>query len=317
MTKNIKDTVIDNKGQRVVTETPLLFIDSNILLDFYRQRRGDVSLKYLNELEKHYKSLIITNQVEMEYKKNRQTLILESLRQFKKDSSVVAPPPILSESQPAKTAKKCIEDYNKQTKELEKKIKSLLKSPSYTDPVFKSLNRIFKNKWDYRQDRDDENRLTLRELAVKRFYLGYPPRKNNDITIGDSINWEYIIDCAKRSGKKIIIVSRDSDYGKTIDNVSYLNDWLHKEFKERVSSNGTIDLTPSLSYALKQLDSTVTTEMVTAENEFINSLTEFQNSTSKMQTAFLNRLNQFAHEYDKTMVSFFNNMSTNENIDAK
>lgn len=48
---------------------PLVFIDTNILLDFYRQRRGDISLKYLAEIEKHYESLILTSQVEMEYKK--------------------------------------------------------------------------------------------------------------------------------------------------------------------------------------------------------------------------------------------------------
>lgn len=31
----------------------LIFIDTNIYLDFYRIRKSDVSIKYLNEIETH------------------------------------------------------------------------------------------------------------------------------------------------------------------------------------------------------------------------------------------------------------------------
>jgi predicted nucleic acid-binding protein len=61
-----------------------IFIDTNILLDFYRIRRTDVSMKYLEEIEKHKGIIISTSQVEMEYKKNRQSAILESIGEVKK-----------------------------------------------------------------------------------------------------------------------------------------------------------------------------------------------------------------------------------------
>lgn len=59
---------------------PIVFIDTNIFLDFYRARKTDTSIKYLEEIEKITDKLIITNQVEMEYKKNRQVVILETIK---------------------------------------------------------------------------------------------------------------------------------------------------------------------------------------------------------------------------------------------
>jgi len=60
----------------------LLFVDTNVLLDFYRIRKTDISLKYLEQLEACQDRLIIGSQVEMEYKKNRQRVIVESLTNF-------------------------------------------------------------------------------------------------------------------------------------------------------------------------------------------------------------------------------------------
>jgi predicted nucleic acid-binding protein len=47
----------------------LLFIDTNIYLDFYRLRNSKVSLQLLQALNRHVDKLILTEQVEMEYKK--------------------------------------------------------------------------------------------------------------------------------------------------------------------------------------------------------------------------------------------------------
>src|SRR6185312_7915028 len=60
----------------------LLFIDTNILLDFYRIRKSDISLKYLKEIEDNLDKLILTSQVEMEFRKNRQIVILEALTEI-------------------------------------------------------------------------------------------------------------------------------------------------------------------------------------------------------------------------------------------
>ena len=49
----------------------LLFVDTNVLLDFYRIRNIDISTKYLEQLEACKERLILGSQIEMEYKKNR------------------------------------------------------------------------------------------------------------------------------------------------------------------------------------------------------------------------------------------------------
>jgi predicted nucleic acid-binding protein len=47
----------------------LLFIDTNIFLDFYRERKSDISMKFLEQIEAYKDRLILGSQVEMEYKK--------------------------------------------------------------------------------------------------------------------------------------------------------------------------------------------------------------------------------------------------------
>lgn len=105
---------------------------------------------------------------------------------------------------------------------------------------------------------------SIRSAARKRFVLGYPPRKPGDTSIGDAINWEWIIHCAQAStdGHHVLIVSRDGDYGITFDGEPILNDWLRSEFKARVSRKRKIELTNKLSNALRKLD-----EIVQAEDE--------------------------------------------------
>lgn len=55
----------------------LLFIDTNIFLDFYRERKSDVSIKFLEQIELCKDRLILDSQTEMEYKKiGRQSLLI-------------------------------------------------------------------------------------------------------------------------------------------------------------------------------------------------------------------------------------------------
>jgi hypothetical protein len=56
------------------------------------------------------------------------------------------------------------------------------------------------------------------------------------------------------------IVSRDGDYGITVNGEALLNDWLAQEFKDRVSSRRKIKLTTKLTDALKILDKDVSQE---------------------------------------------------------
>lgn len=61
----------------------LVFIDTNILLDFYRVRGWEGGLTVLNHITESVDRIITGNQIEMEFKRNRQKVILEALGKTK------------------------------------------------------------------------------------------------------------------------------------------------------------------------------------------------------------------------------------------
>lgn len=250
----------------------LVFIDTNIYLDFYRAR-SDAPLSILKHVDNNHDYIITTSEVEMEYKKNRQKVILESLKSIKpKDSGELTIPAFLRESQLNVTIKGAQNRLSKQISKLSERIAKLLESPGRNDPVYIVLQRLFKSKGHCHLTRGHKLRSDIQEKANKRFMLGYPPRKKSDLSIGDALNWEWIIYCAKQSNADIVIVSRDSDYGEFYHNKSIPNDWLLQEFKERVSHRRSITLTTLLTEAFKLASITVSREEEEWEQSLINDL---------------------------------------------
>ncbi len=249
----------------------LVFIDTNIFLDFYRVRAKESALSILDHLDGNHESIVTGSQVEMEFKKNRQRVILESYRQIKPPSfeGVSQLPAFLSESKQSSALGKS----DKQVKALSKKLKQrtlmVLKNPTTNDPVYKSVQRLFRCDSPYNLDRVKKVRFSIRRLARKRFSLGYPPRKAGDTSMGDAVNWEWIIHCALESGKDVVIVTRDSDYGASFENEIVLNDWLGQEFRERVSRKRKIRLTDRLADGLRAADIGVTSQEEAEEEEFM------------------------------------------------
>ncbi|UPQ78698.1 PIN domain-containing protein [Flavobacterium azooxidireducens] len=258
----------------------LIFIDTNIYLDFYRIRKSNVSMKYLEEIVKHKNLIITSSQVEMEYKKNRQSAILESITEINKISVNLNVPTIFSNDEAVEKMKKSKKEIDELQKKLKTLIEEVLKNPNIKDPVYKSLENIFTNKSPINLDRKNEIRFKIRELANKRFNLGYPPRKKDDNSIGDAVNWEWIIKCAEENKKNIILVTRDTDFGVIYDNESYINDWLRQEFIQRIGKKQTIFLTDKLSKAFQLVQIPVTEEMIEEEEKVI----KFSNNLSIYDT---------------------------------
>jgi hypothetical protein len=180
-------------------------------------------------------------------------------------------PAFVAELQASKQIDKGKKEITTQQNKINQKIEKIIKNPSGNDPVYKILQRLFNHDSPFNLDRSKKQRFTIRNLARKRFVLGYPPRKKEDNSIGDAINWEWIIQCAQDSGRDIIIVTRDSDYGAILKNESFLNDWLKKEFSERVSRKRKIILTERLSAAFKMVKFTVSKVMEEEEEKVIES----------------------------------------------
>lgn len=260
----------------------LLFVDTNVLLDFYRIRKTDISTKYLEQLEACKDRLIIGSQIEMEYKKNRQRIIVESLNNFTSpDWGKLTAPALVADLQATKMVEKKKKELIAQQKKVNEKIQAVLSDPTHHDPVYQTLQRVFKNESPFNLSRSKKERFSIRNLAKKRFILGYPPRKQADTSIGDAINWEWIVKCSADSGKHVVIVTRDSDYGAIYDGKSYLNDWLKQEFSERVSKKRKIILTDKLSAGLKIVHAAVTKEMEEEEEKFLAEIMEHFDDLTK------------------------------------
>lgn len=249
----------------------LIFIDTNILLDLYRVRGREAGLSILTHIEDNLGRFITTNQVEMEFKKNRQKVIIESHALFKPPNfEGLQLPVFVSESKQSKAIERSQKELKSYATKLKSRMTLILRNPTTHDPVYKTAQRMFRSQSDYNLSREKKIRFNIRNLARKRFCLGYPPRKGADTSIGDAINWEWVVHCAAESGCHVVIVTRDSDYGASFDNQSILNDWLATEFRERVSPKRKLLLTDRLSTALKLAKIPVTKQEVDAERELIS-----------------------------------------------
>ena len=254
-----------------MAKTPLLFVDTNIFLDFYRAG-GEAGLTLLEHIETVSDRLIVTDQIEMEFLNNRQSVILSALK-------LIAPaiPPIvpayLSDSQNAAGIEKNIRQIKKRVDSMKQRFARLLKDPNNNDPVFKALRRAVARTTSLNlKFANSEQKTETYNLALQRYQRGFPPRKRQDNSIGDSINWEWIVACAKTHSRDVLIVSRDGDFGLSFDKVYYLNDWLAQEFKERVSQKKKVELSMSLAQALKKLEVKVTAAEEKEEQNIIKQI---------------------------------------------
>ena len=247
----------------------LLFIDTNIFLDFYRQVGRESNLSILKHIGRHQDRIITTRQVEMEFKKNRPRVIAKSLTAIKSpDWAQLKLPAYLARSGSGlSTGRQQIEEL---VKTIHERGRRVFEKPTRSDPVYKVAQRLFEADSPYNLSRSKEKdqRKAFR-LAWRRFLLGYPPRKSTDTAVGDAVNWEWVVDCAKQADANVVIVSRDSDYGITLKGGVYINDWLAQEFKERVNRRRTVTLTDRLSEGFKQISIEVTQKEAKAEEEFL------------------------------------------------
>lgn len=249
----------------------VLFIDANIWLDFYRIRK-DAQKSLLEHLESQADLIVSTNQIEMEYKKHRQFEMVGSIREMKPPSKMPIPP-LVAQHQSAEAYKTALKSVTDKIAKLKRSMENAFETPYRYDDVYKVAQRIFHN-FDspLNLNRETDCKHKIRRQAFRRFIMGYPPRKKNDTSIGDAINWEWIIHVCKEQNSNAIIVSRDGDYGVSYNDKSYINDWLSAEFKERVNKKKSVTLYDSLSSALKDLKVRITKAEVDEERRMIKRL---------------------------------------------
>lgn len=248
---------------------PLLFVDTNVLLDFYRSK-NDLNLGLLSKLEGVVDHVITTYIVEMEFKKHRQEVMLESLKALKVAGSITSPS-FLTEHKTLQAAQRKLRDADGKMGKLRQSVERALLSPTTHDRVYQAVQRIASanNLSTLNLTRAKNERRSIRRQAWRRFVMGFPPRKAGDTSFGDAFNWEWIIACAKPSKRDVVILSRDQDYGREHGQQQYINDYLLHEFKDRVSKHGRIELTKQVSVALKHFATPVDPQEEQAESDFL------------------------------------------------
>ena len=245
----------------------LIFVDTNIWLDFYRAR-NETGLALLKHLESVSDKLIVSYQLESEFKKNRQIAILEGLQDLKAPGQI-SRPGIFSDARASEILSRSMKAADKQVRALKSRLIKALDDPTKYDPVYQACQRLFHKADPLVLTREDKVRHEIRRRAFRRFLHGCPPRKKNDTSIGDAINWEWMIHCAKLQNAELVIVTRDSDYGISHEGKSYINDHLRQEFSERVSKKRKLLLYGRLSDALRHFAVPVTPKEEIAETEIV------------------------------------------------
>ncbi|HOX06394.1 MAG TPA: PIN domain-containing protein [Planctomycetota bacterium] len=250
----------------------LVFVDTNIFLDFYKtsQLKG---LTLLSHLDRIRDRVVTTEQVAMEFKKNRQNVILDTMTKLQAPGKI-SPPLFLANATAARALSSNIEKAVSQIKRMKEKLLKVLSDPKNSDEVYRVAQKQFDTFTELNLHRRNkataQKRFMIRRLARKRFQLGYPPRKPDDTSMGDAINWEWIIHCAQVTQKHVVIVSRDSDYGGSVnDSEVYINDWLREEFHERTSPQRQIRLTRHLAHALRLAGVAVTQKEEAVERNVV------------------------------------------------
>lgn len=146
----------------------------------------------------------------MEFMNNRQRAVLAGIEKVAKPQRPTLSA-ILLHTQAAKTRMKSHDTAEDRWKTVRTRIEAILSDPIHAD-IYQRLTRIFDHESPLNLRRPDKRRFEIRRLARKRFSLGYPPRKPNAISLGDSIDWEWIIACARpneRERHDVMIFSPD------------------------------------------------------------------------------------------------------------
>lgn len=244
------------------------FIDTNIFLDFYRDS-NEATLTLLERLKPVRHRVISTYQVEMEFLKNRQRVLVESLGKLK-DQVPPTVPAIFADSATNESMRSLSRAGAQKAGLIRKRIMKLFDGPKQNDTVYQTLTDVFQSQSRHVLTRDMPIRAKVKRLALRRFLLGYPPRKASDTSYGDAFNWEWIVHCGQTFQGQILIVSRDGDYGVHVQSKHYLNDQLSREYRDRVGPRKSIAYTTRLSDALKALQVRVPKEEVDAEEAAIS-----------------------------------------------
>ena len=213
-----------------------LFLDANILLDFYRFGDDDISEigKILTLIAGKEITLYTNDHLKDEIARNREKVISDSFSETKAVNYRVKAP----------NYGKDLAEYKLLTQQLKLANEAHAKFIAVLQPLI-SKRTLPADALIADLDAASENIAITTELlerAKNRLALSNPPGKKN--SLGDALHWESLL--SAKYGFSMDIVSRDGDFASELDPKS-MKDFLVQEWTSKFGSWVTITLFKSLS----------------------------------------------------------------------
>lgn len=216
-----------------------LFIDANILLNFYR-----LSDTLLDKIEHMYElsrsrhiKLFLGGVIVDEFKRNREKVIRKTFDKYLSSPDQITPSVLCNEYSEIHEIGECLTTLYQLLSNLTGKIqnditKQNLKADRITNKLF-TINKI------------SSVTKKILDKARLRSSLGNPPGKR--YMHGDTINWEYLLEKIPNK-EDLYIISNDSDF-KSYININNFSHYLEEEWTN--NKNSKIFFYTSISLFLK------------------------------------------------------------------
>ena len=216
-----------------------LFIDTNILLNFFAYSKDDLDQleKLINILETKVVKLYLTRQVVNEFYRNRENKLSEAFDTFRPTTTPGCPRVMVGLPQyPA--YEKALRDF--------KTSKAALTEAATAQAEARALlaDQLFIRLLE--QTNVIEISSEAYQAADRRARLGNPPGKGGN-TIGDELNWELLLESLPE-GSDLHVVTKDGDYASKFA-PSSAKVFLQDEWKQR--KQGTLYLHEQISQFFK------------------------------------------------------------------
>lgn len=224
-----------------------IFIDTNIILDFYRINNKNSINEILKEIKRYKKYFISTEQSKDEFLRNRDRTMRDFVEELKKQHYKVHMNNIIATLNSYNEYHDSILKANNETTKIIEEMKRLIEEPEI-DLIYK----IYLNLNEGTYNRTNE----IIERAKRRKAIGNPPTSKKE-TCGDEIIWETLLEYCNED---LIIVSRDSTFS---DNYNFLKN----EFRK--IKNKELKVVDSVTKAIELNEEHPPKELEFVESDFI------------------------------------------------
>lgn len=275
-----------------------LFLDANIVLDFYRFGPDDLAeIEKLRALvEDREVTLFATEHLRNEISRNRETILSQTIKDLEALKFGFSVPKFIEKSPEAGEIRELLKQANAQHSALLARLRGEIEAVQL--PADAVIERLFElAAVIYSSD-------ALELAAIRRKELGHPPGKRQ--SIGDALHWLSLLNDKRIYG--ISIVSRDGDFASDLQQ-SAIKSFLRREWREHKGEHAPVLLYSSLSKYLQIHHPQIVLSDEARKNELISELRASPNfSTTHGLISDLSKYTYFTRgQVDRLFSALVNN----------